>query len=453
MGNQPITRSITVDVQSTCDRVENQPITQSRIVDVADVCERTENQPITQSRIVDVADVCERVENQPITSTILVDVADTCSRQVNRPITSVITVDVPSTCNVQKTISETVYDDVVKSKSYTDYETVIDTTYTTKTVLIHGSDDSDSDSLSDSDYSDYHGHGHHGHGSGHAKLTKRVPHHTSRQVPRVRTTEYIEKVPRRVSKIITVQEACTAQEQREITEDNFVSESYACTSKQEQQITEDNFVTISEACTRQESQSFQVDNFVTIAEACTRQESQSFQVDNFVTISEACTVQEQQQVTEDNFVTEQYACSRQEVENFTRTETYTEKEPYVETRNVPTTTTNQVPRTVLINNSKQVDSHSIGQEAYTRKQNIAVRRIEDAPKNSIEAVRNDSSRLADKAVTVQEAVPESYDVIRKIPRTVTSTRQRARYNDVDASNSYTAKYQGVSNHNQELIRQ
>merc|ERR1712037_746318 len=197
------------------------------------------------------------------------------------------------------------------------------------------------------------------------------------------------EVPRQVSRVIDIEEPCTKQEERVITENNLVSESYDCSRQEEQCALVDNLVSEAYDCSRQEQQCALVDNFSNELYDCSRQE----------TITELI----------DNFVEEQYACSKQEVQNFTRTETYTEKEPYVETINYPTTTTNQVPRTVLINKTKQVDSHSIGQEAYTRKQNIAARRIEQAPTSSIEAVRNDSSRLADKIVTVQEAVPESYN--------------------------------------------
>ena len=421
----------------------------------------------------------------------------TCQRQVNQPSTRIELVDVPSTCISQKTITETVFDKVPRSRVDTYYVDQIQTSYTTKSILVADPDDlaeayssSPYDSHSD-DSSDYHyGHGHHalagskklGKGAfagnqssanRHARVTKRIPHYNKVQVPRESIVNYTEEVPRQVSRVIDIEEPCTKQEERVITENNLVSESYDCSTQERQCALVDNLVSESYDCSRQEEQCALVDNLVSEAYDCSRQEQQCALVDNLISEAYDCSRQEQQcelvdnfsnelydcsrqeTITEliDNFVEEQYACSKQEVQNFTRTETYTEKEPYVETINYPTTTTNQVPRTVLINKTKQVDSHSIGQEAYTRKQNIAARRIEQAPTSSIEAVRNDSSRLADKIVTVQEAVPESYNVVRKVPRSVSSTRQRASYSDVDASTSYDTKIQGTATLNQQLVRQ
>merc|ERR1712032_1562453 len=410
------TRDNLIEINKLRDVVKTRQVEKTVLVDVQSTCQRMENQPITSIEIINIPKTCARQENQPTLSTEIINIPKTCSRQENNPISKIVLVDVPSKCAVNKTVSETVLVDVQKSKQVKSYDTVIDTTYTQKTLLVHGSSsDDDSDSYSSHSYSSScDGPWCSSSDNSHVYITKNIPKKVARQVPVSRTVNYTTKEPRTQSKVITVQEDCTAQEERQILEDNIVTINYSCDEQQERQVS--------------------MDNIVTIAYSCDEQQEIEVQEDNIVTINEACTVQEPQTVLE--------------------TETYTEKEPYVEVRNVPTTTTQQIPRTVLINKTKQVDSHSIGQEAYTRKQNISVPRQEAAPTNSIEAVRNDSSRLADKAVNVQSVIQVAgLDKATYTPKTVTSSRQRRRYNDVDASVTRDIKIQGVSNHNQVLTRQ
>merc|ERR1712032_1066688 len=430
------TRDNLIEINKLRDVVKTRQVEKTVLVDVQSTCQRMENQPITRKEIINVPKTCARQENQPTLSTEIINIPKTCSRQENNPISKIVLVDVPSKCAVNKTVSETVLVDVQKSKQVKSYDTVIDTTYTQKTLLVHGSSsDDDSDSYSSHSYSSScDGPWCSSSDNSHVYITKNIPKKVARQVPVSRTVNYTTKEPRTQSKVITVQEDCTAQEERQILEDNIVTINYSCDEQQERQVSMDNIVTIEYSCDEQQERQVSMDNIVTIAYSCDEQQEIEVQEDNIFTINEACTVQKPQTVLE--------------------TETYTEKEPYVEVRNVPTTTTQQIPRTVLINKTKQVDSHSIGQEAYTRKQNISVPRQEAAPTNSIEAVRNDSSRLADKAVNVQSVIQVAgLDKATYTPKTVTSSRQRRRYNDVDASVTRDIKIQGVSNHNQVLTRQ
>jgi hypothetical protein len=89
----------------------------------------------------------------------------------------------------------------------------------------------------------------------------------------------------------------------------------------------------------------------------------------------------------------------------------------------------------------------------TKNLNVSQRRIEDAATASINAVRNDSSRVDSQAFNSQELAEEDWSVIRKIPRSVSSTRQRRAYDDVTKEVSYDTPFQAVSNETQQIIRQ
>jgi len=156
----------------------------------------------------------------------------------------------------------------------------------------------------------------------------------------------------------------------------------------------------------------------------------------------------------DNIVTIQEPCTKQEAQTIIEQEQYTEKERYVENVSVPTTTTNIKPSTVILDEVKQVPVQSIASIPHVQKQNVSQARAEAAKTQSIQAIRNDSSENRDQLINVQSKISvDAPSQIRKIPRSQSSTRQRASYADVAVSSSYETPVQGVSLQNQELVRQ
>merc|ERR1712032_1580071 len=169
--------------------MENQPITRKELVDVQSTCQRQENQPTTSIEIINIPKTCARQENQPTLSTEIINIPKTCSRQENNPIS--------------KIVSETVLVDVQKSRQVKSYDTVIDTTYTQKTLLVHGSSsDDDSDSYSSHSYSSScDGPWCSSSDNSHVYITKNIPKKVARQVPVSRTVNYTTKEPRTQSKV------------------------------------------------------------------------------------------------------------------------------------------------------------------------------------------------------------------------------------------------------------
>ena len=82
-----------------------------------------------------------------------------------------------------------------------------------------------------------------------------------------------------------------------------------------------------------------------------------------------------------------------------------------------------------------------------------MRRIEDAPTSSIQAVRTDSSRVADKFVPVQSVVKEDFEDLTFTPSEVEVSRQNLRYKDVEKTVSYDASFEGTEVKIQEVPTQ
>ena len=106
----------------------------------------------------------------------------------------------------------------------------------------------------------------------------------------------------------------------------------------------------------------------------------------------------------------------------TKTVTKTRKEPCTETINYPTTVTQDIPRTNVFDVTDTVDVTRQGSRTDTIERDVAVRRIEDAPTSSIQAVRTDSSRVRDNFVPVQSVVKEDYEDLTFTPSEVEVSR-------------------------------
>ena len=137
----------------------------------------------------------------------------------------------------------------------------------------------------------------------------------------------------------------------------------------------------------------------------------------------------------------------------TKTVTKTRKEPCTETINYPTTVTQDIPRTNVFDVTDTVAVTTQGSRTDTIERDVAVRRIEDAPTSSIEAVRTDSSRVRDNFVPVQSVVKEDYEDLTFTPSEVEVTRQNLRYKDVEKTVSYDASFEGTEVKIQEVPRQ
>merc|ERR1712032_1085984 len=159
--------------------------TRDNLIEINKLRDVVKTRQVEKTVLVDVQSTCQRMENQPITRKEIINVSKTCQRQENQPTTSIEIIDVPSKCAVNKTVSETVLVDVQKSKQVKSYDTVIDTTYTQKTLLVHGSSsDDDSDSYSSHSYSSScDGPWCSSSDNSHVYITKNIPKKVARQVP------------------------------------------------------------------------------------------------------------------------------------------------------------------------------------------------------------------------------------------------------------------------------
>lgn len=137
----------------------------------------------------------------------------------------------------------------------------------------------------------------------------------------------------------------------------------------------------------------------------------------------------------------------------TKTVTKTKKEPCTETINHQTTVTQDIPRTNVFDVTDTVAVTTQGSRTDTIERDVAVRRIEDAPTSSIQAVRTDSSRVRDKFVPVQSVVKEDYEDLTFTPYEVEVSRQNLRYKDVEKTVSYDASIEGTEVKIQEVPRQ
>ena len=142
-----------------------------------------------------------------------------------------------------------------------------------------------------------------------------------------------------------------------------------------------------------------------------------------------------------------------EPKEVTKYETYTVEVPYTDRVSVPVKKIVKTPRIVVKTETKQVPVQVVKRIPKTKTRKVAKKRLEDAKTQTIKVNRNDSSRLADKSVAVQKATTKDRKVIRKVPREVEVERTRRVYEDVNADQSYEAKFQGTKTLNQTLLRQ
>lgn len=134
-------------------------------------------------------------------------------------------------------------------------------------------------------------------------------------------------------------------------------------------------------------------------------------------------------------------------------ESYEENERCTETINHPTTSTNSVPRTVLINKTKQVPVSSIQNTKSTRTRKVAVPRKEYVDNYTVRPVAHVTTELKDNYVNVQSTVEDSTTRDRLVARTVPTSRKAARYEDYVNTTSYDTPFQAVADKYQTVTRQ
>ena len=155
----------------------------------------------------------------------------------------------------------------------------------------------------------------------------------------------------------------------------------------------------------------------------------------------------------DNFVTIDVACVKQEEQVVTKTVTKTRKEPCTETVNYQTTVTQDIPRTNVFEVTDSVDVTRQGSRTDTIERDVAVRRVEDAPTTSMQAVRTDSSYVRDNLTATQSLGTTTFDDLTFVPHDVEVERQNLRYEDVEKVVSYDASIEGTEVRIQEVPRQ
>ena len=137
----------------------------------------------------------------------------------------------------------------------------------------------------------------------------------------------------------------------------------------------------------------------------------------------------------------------------TKTVTKTRKEPCTETINYQTTVTQDIPRTNVFDVTDTVDVTRQGSRTDTIERDVAALRVGSDSKNSIEAVRTDSTRVRDNFVAVQSVGQQAFEDLTFTPSEVEVSRQNLRYKDVEKTVSYDASIEGTEVKIQEVPTQ
>ena len=406
-----VTETILQNQTELIDVIKTRPVQMTTLED--QVVLTTEEEEILVDQIVSTeTEVLSETTVDTVTDVeeiILVDV-DTVT-----DVDEVILVDVETTTDVE----ETILVDVIKSRSVAGTKLVQEKSYKLENLLIHDPTDSSSDECEPwmawcNNKS-----------NGHKVITKKIPQITTKEVPTTRIENYTVQVPqtnikkvksiKQVEKVITKQVASTRQEQQSIIKQVASTKQVPVTRI----VASEKTIQVPQIISKQVEKIIQVPVTTTSLQEYTAQEERTIQVPVEIT----------------------------------RQETINEKVPCTETINHPTTTTQQRPRTVLINKQKAVDVQSIRSDPVTQVLNVSQPRTEQAPTMSMEAIRNDSSRNNAQSFNSQELAVEDWSVVRKIARDVSNTRQRATYDDVTVERSYETPVQAVSDHLQTVTRQ
>ena len=455
-----VTKTRPVEMTTLEDQIVLTDVEETNLVDQIVLTDVEETMLVDQIVLTDVEEtmLVDKIISEDVEVTNLVDKIISEDVEVTNLVDKVITEDIEVTNLVDKVIMEdimeTIMVDVVKQRQVQSSKTVTETTYITKQLLVHSSDSDDCGDWNDwcdnkcGDWNDWcKGQ------NGHKVITKKIPKTISKQVPITITEDYTVQEPQTITKTIskTIQVPVKSIEQRSKTiqvpvksiEQRQKTIQVPVKSIEQRQKT----IQVPVTSTRQVEKTIQVpqtsirqvEKTIQVEQTSIRQVEKTIQVPVTTVSQEEYTVQEQITV--------------QVPREITRTEVINVKKPCQETINHQTTTTQERPRTVLLNKTKNVNVESIRSDPITQVLNVSQPRIEQASTQSMMANRMDSSRIDEQAFNSQELQAEDYQVIRKIPRTVENSRLRSAYDNVSKTVSRQTPFQAVSNHLQEVVRQ